>query len=209
MTTIIGLTGGIGSGKSTIRKIFDSFNIATIDADKLVHDAYRDENDELFKTIVSHFGEKCILVVQGKKEINRNILREILEKEQKHSLATSLATPYINKKLKEFIQNNDEKSIIVLEIPLLIEANMTHMVDKVLVVDVSQNTQIKRVKERNKLTEEQIQLILKNQLNREKRLGFAHDIILNEDKTLEELKVEVKNIIDKYSKNNNLDFFKS
>jgi dephospho-CoA kinase len=203
MTIAIGLTGGIGSGKSTIRKIFDEFHISTTDADKIIHDAYRDETNELFQLIVSKFGESCIKVINGNKEIDRNVLREILEKNNQHTFALEVVTPYMNKKIMEFIQTNQDKKVVVLEIPLLIEAKMTHLVDKVLVVDVSKETQIKRVKERNKFTEEQINLILKNQANRELRLSLADDVILNEGKNLEQLKAEVKNIIQKYSKENN------
>lgn len=209
MAITIGLTGGIGSGKSTVRKIFNDFQVLTIDADKIIHDAYRDENDELFKLIISTFGENCIKVNDNKKEIDRNFLREILEKNNQHAFALELVRPYMNKKIIEFIENNQDKEIIVLEIPLLIEANMTHLVDKVLVVDVSKETQIKRVKERNKFTEEQINLILKNQTNREVRLSFANDIVLNENKNLEQIKEEVKNIIKKYTNMNHIQLAKN
>lgn len=209
MAITIGLTGGIGSGKSTVRKIFNDFQVLTIDADKIIHDAYRNENDELFKLIISTFGEDCIKVSDNKKEIDRNFLREILEKNNQHAFALELVRPYMNKKIIEFIENNQDKEIIVLEIPLLIEANMTHLVDKVLVVDVSKETQIKRVKERNKFTEEQINLILKNQINREVRLSFANDIVLNENKNLEQIKEEVKNIIKKYTNVNHIQLAKN
>lgn len=208
MRTIIGLTGGIGSGKSTIRKIFESFSVPAIDADQIVHDAYQDENSELYKILLTNFGNDCIKIVNGKKEIDRNTLRQILEKTKKHSFALKLATPFVDKKLKEFIDKNKESSIVILEIPLLIEANMVHTVDKVLVVDVSQETQINRVKQRNKLTDEQIQLILNNQLKREQRLSFAHDVIVNEHKSLEQVKAEVEKIIHKYTAKDHLFFAK-
>lgn len=189
----IGLTGGIGSGKSTVANFFAELGIEVIDADKIVHELLAD-NTAILQKIIEHFGS---MVVTEKHELDRKFLREIIFNDIKErKWLENLLHPLVYKIMIERA-NMTKSPYCVLVIPLLFETNSSSMVDRVLVVESSQENQIIRSLKRDQTNLADIKNIMAAQIDRETRLKKADDIIYN-DGTLETLKSQVIKLHDKY-----------
>lgn len=185
---IIGLTGGIGSGKSTVANLFASHGINIIDADKIARNIVETEQPVLDK-IVKKFGQD-ILDSQG--HLNRLALREIIFADpNKRQWLEQLIHPLIYSEMQQQADRALSPYCIQV-IPLLTKLNKKR-VQRVLVVDSSETEQIKRVSERDKINHVQAQAILNAQITREQRLLLADDVILN-DNHLESLKQAVEKL---------------
>lgn len=188
---IIGLTGGIGSGKSTAARYFSELGIDVIDADVIAH-ALTTKNTPTLKKISEHFGSN-ILDPQG--ELRRDALRTIIFSNADERLwLENLLHPLI---LEEMFSRAKKatSAYCVLVIPLLLEKNIK--TDRVLVIDCPTNIQIDRIRARDSLNMNQIDAMLQTQLSREQRLAQADDIIHNES-TLAELHTQVQKMHTKY-----------
>ena len=189
----IGLTGGIGSGKSTVANFFAELGIEVIDADKIVHELLAD-NAAVLQKIIEHFGS---MVVTEKHELDRKLLREIIFNDIKErKWLENLLHPLVYKIMIERA-NMTKSPYCVLVIPLLFETNSSSMVDRVLVVESSQENQIIRSLKRDQTNLADIKNIMAAQIDRETRLKKADDIIYN-DGTLETLKSQIIKLHDKY-----------
>lgn len=190
---IIGLTGGISSGKSTVADLFKAKSIAIIDTDQIAHEIVAPGQAAL-ERIVEHFGEE-ILADNG--ELDRKNLREIVfnDKAQKQWLE-ALLHPIIIYEAKSKIQAIQSAYYIVI-IPLLIETGPYDFIDRILVVDVPEDIQIRRTMVRDHCTESQVRAILNSQASRAQRLAQADDVILNEQ-GLAELSKQVDTLHKKY-----------
>ncbi|MCK5092606.1 MAG: dephospho-CoA kinase [Gammaproteobacteria bacterium] len=189
----IGLTGGIGSGKTTVADAFANHGVPVIDADIIAHELVEPGLPAL-ESIVKAFGDN---ILDKKGHLKRNKLRElILVDEGKRRKLESILHPAIHNEIETRI-NQIHAAYCILVIPLLIETRLTDMVDKVLVVDVSKNTQIERVKNRGKLSEDEIQSIIGIQCSREERLKAANEIVTNEG-TLEDLAIQIAHLHQKF-----------
>ena len=186
---IVGLTGGIGSGKSTVAKLFAELGIEIIDTDQIARDVIQSDSAVLQK-IINHFGTD-ILNAEG--SLVREKLRDIVFADpHKRKWLEKLLHPLIREEAKHRAQRATSPYCIIV-IPLLIE-NLPHtLVNRILVVDTAEAIQIKRVKQRNHLTEKQIHNILNAQATREERLQATNDIIYN-DKDIEYLEIQVKKL---------------
>ncbi|MDI1276233.1 dephospho-CoA kinase [Methylobacter sp.] len=171
----VGLTGGIGCGKSTVAKIFADLNIPVLDADQIAHSLVEKGQPALAR-IQQEFGAS-ILNPDG--SLNRRHLREIVfsDLKQKQKLE-SILHPLIYKTLQAELEPLVAPYCII-SIPLLFETDMTHLVDRILVIDCPVETQIERVKIRDNLTIERIQSIIDNQVSRAYRIAKADDLIDN------------------------------
>ncbi len=171
----IGLTGGIGCGKSTVEKIFASFDIPVIDADLIAHQLVVIGQPALAK-IEQTFG-KVILNADG--SLNRAALRDIVfsDPKQKQKLEAILHPACYETIQVQLAELNSPYCII--SIPLLFETNMRHLVDRVLVVDCPVSSQIERVQKRDQLSRARIQSILDSQVSRDYRKSHADDLIDN------------------------------
>ncbi len=171
----VGLTGGIGSGKSTVANLFKLKQIEVIDADQIAREIVLPGTDVL-KQITLRFG-KGILLSDG--QLNRKKLGEIVfsDKNQLNWL-NGLIHPKVRSSLLEKAESSKSRYVIF-EIPLLVENNLTQLVDRVLVVDVSPEVQIERVRNRDGLSNEQINNIINNQASRELKLQAADEVIEN------------------------------
>jgi len=171
----VGLTGGIGCGKSTVAKIFADLNIPVIDADQIAHRLVEKGQPALAR-IQQEFGAS-ILSPDGL--LNRRHLREIVFSDltQKQKLE-SILHPLIYKTIQAELEQLVAPYCIV-SIPLLFETDMTRLVDRILVIDCPVETQIERVKTRDNLTVERIQSIVDNQVSRAYRIAKADDLIDN------------------------------
>jgi len=204
---IVGLTGGIGCGKSTLAQLFRELNVPVIDSDQITRELVAPGQPAL-KAIVQHFGES-ILNQDG--SLNRSKLRSLIfqsasERLWLESLLHPLAKEEIlrlrEKILAGHYSEQHSHNYIIVEIPLLIETHFEHAVDRILVVDCDESLQIERVAARDGVPHTAIQDILKTQANRSDRLAKANDVVVN-DGSLEDLKSKVNALHRHYHELNN------
>lgn len=171
----VGLTGGIGSGKSAVANQFRALGIDVIDADQAARQAVEVGSDTL-KTIADHFGEEALL---GDGSLNRAYLRQVVfDDPSQRQWLESLLHPIIRDLIGQALQRVNGPYAI-LESPLLLETDQRLRVDRVLVVDVPEAVQIERARVRDGSSESQILAIMKSQLTRKQRLSRADDILDN------------------------------
>ena len=171
----IGLTGGIGSGKTTVTRLFADFNIPIIDADIIAHQLVEPGQPALAR-IQSTFGQQ---VINPDGSLNRSELRNIVfaDANLKQKLEAILH-PLILRKIQAEAEALNAPYCII-SIPLLFETGMDRWVDRILVIDCPVETQISRVKHRDGLSEETIRTIIASQASRELRNTQADDLIDN------------------------------
>tara|TARA_X000000950_G_C13895736_1_gene652712 strand:+ start:109 stop:705 length:597 start_codon:yes stop_codon:yes gene_type:complete len=183
---VVGLTGGIGSGKSSAANIFKEFGIDCIDADNVAKNIL-DLNENARKLFINEFGDKYI---DKDNKINREILREdIFNDKSKIEKLESIIHPKVRDEIVKFIENSSSIYTIV-DVPLIFETNSKDFYDKIVLVDCETNTQISRASQRDNRSNESIMKIVKNQATREQRLSIA-DYVISNDSTFENLKKEV------------------
>ncbi|MEO1924752.1 MAG: dephospho-CoA kinase [Gammaproteobacteria bacterium] len=189
----IGLTGGIGSGKSTIATLFSQYRIPIIDADIIAHQLV-EPNQPALSLIRQTFGDS---VFNNDDSLNRDKLRQLIfsSTDNKQQLEKILH-PLIYQQMQSDC-NKQTSPYCLLCIPLLIETDMTSFVDRILIVDCAVETQIERVKARSKLSRTQVLSIIDNQTSRANRLRYSHDIIDN-SKSISELADYVKKLHNQY-----------
>ncbi|HZC01926.1 MAG TPA: dephospho-CoA kinase [Gammaproteobacteria bacterium] len=175
MTPLIGLTGGIGTGKSTVCKLFAERGVAVIDADAVAKELVALDQPAL-QAIVQEFGKG---IIDAKGRLRRDRLRSIVFSDpERRKRLEKLLHPLI---LEEMLNraNRAGGPYCILCIPLLVETDQSSAVDRVLVVDAPQALQIQRVMERDHLTIDEIKAIMHAQASREDRLEAADDVIMN------------------------------
>lgn len=189
---IIGLTGGIGSGKTAVSDIFASQGIDIVDAD-LASRVVVEKGKPALDKISEHFGAE-ILSENG--ELNRAKLREIIFKApEERQWLESLLHPIIAEQIR-YELDSSKSSYCILVSPLLLETEQKDFCDSLLIVDVPEKFQVQRTALRDNVPEEQVESIMATQIDRAKRLSLADEIIVN-DGTLEDLK---KKVMDRHLK---------
>ncbi|MEZ8151343.1 dephospho-CoA kinase [Vibrio splendidus] len=194
MAIIIGLSGGIASGKTTVANLFNEhFNIDIVDADIVAREVVAVGSDGL-KQITDRFGE-TILLEDG--SLNRSKLRELI-------FSDPTEKQWLNDLLHPMIRNKIDSDLSkvtspygLLVAPLLVENQMQGMADRVLIVDVPTEVQIERTMSRDNVSREQVASILKSQASREQRLAVADDVIKNHTKN-QELLPQITDLHQKY-----------
>jgi dephospho-CoA kinase len=185
---IIGLTGGIGSGKSATAKYFKDIGIDIIDADYVAKNVLI-KNSAGYKLFIHKFGNKFL---DKKNEIDRSLLRsEVFSKPDKKIELEKIIHPLVSEEILSFINNSRSPYCIVM-VPLIFETNSSSNYDRVLVIDCNEEVQISRASLRDNQTVKEIKKIIANQASRKERLSIAHDVILN-NSSLENLKKQVIN----------------
>ncbi len=176
MSLVIGLTGGIASGKTTVANLFhQQFSIDIIDADMIAREVVAIGTTGLAQ-IATHFGNS-ILNTDG--SLNRAELRHrIFANHAEKCWLEALLHPMIRQKMQAEIERTTS-DYALLVVPLLVENNLQSLVDYVLVVDVDEDTQIARTMKRDKVSEQQARNILSAQASRQQRLAIADDVIEN------------------------------
>ncbi len=171
----IGLTGGIGSGKSTAADYFAELGAAIIDADVIARELVQPDSP-LNAVILEHFGSA---VKTANNELDRGKLREIIfNNPAERAWLEALLHPNIYAKIKQRVQQTLAPYCIAV-IPLLLETNQQDIVQRVLLVDTTQALQHQRVQMRDQSDNMQIEQILQAQASRSQRLAIADDIIEN------------------------------
>ncbi|WP_445494518.1 dephospho-CoA kinase [Photorhabdus sp. SF281] len=177
MTYIIALTGGIGSGKTTIANAFAALGVPLVDADIIAREVVAPGTPAL-QAITEHFGHD-ILMPDG--SLNRALLRQkVFANEQEKQWVNQLLHPLIHQETRHQLEQIIAPYVIWV-IPLLVENNAGHLADRILVVDVSPEVQISRVATRDGISYQQVENILAAQVSRSERLAYADDVIQNHD----------------------------
>ena len=192
---IIGLTGGIGSGKSVASDKFKSLGITVVDADVASRTVVEPGKPAL-KEIEDHFSSG-IITAEGK--LDRNKLREIIATDpEERKWLESVLHPKIGEQItKEISESTSVYTLFVA--PLLLETNSQERCARVVVVDVPKEVQILRTAKRDKVSPNQVEQMVAVQMEREKRLKKADDVLLNSG-TIEDLEKQVEELHKKYIK---------
>ncbi|AYF94183.1 dephospho-CoA kinase [Streptococcus koreensis] len=180
MGKIIGLTGGIASGKSTVTSYLREKGYAVIDADRVVHDLQA-QGGELYQALVEHFGTE-ILLDTG--DLNRPALAErIFSSQNEIAWSNQVQGEMIRKALaRERDRLAETEDLFFMDIPLLIEQGYLDWFDKVWLVYVTEHTQLERLMERNALTEDQVRDRLAAQMSLEEKKALVDLVIDNNSK---------------------------
>ena len=190
---IVGLTGGIGSGKTAVSDLFQDLGITIVDADLASRVVVEKGREELNK-IAEHFG-KDILNSSG--ELDRAKLREVIFKSEEEKLwLESLLHPAIASQIQKELDLSESPYTILVS-PLLLETDQKNFCSTVLVVDVPVEIQIKRTSKRDNVSEEQIKSIIASQIDRDSRLEQADEVILN-DGSIQHLESKVQELHKKF-----------
>jgi len=189
----IGLTGGIGCGKTTVTNHFASLGVCVIDADE-VSRSLTAAGEPAVREIAQLFGEQ---VLESQNTLDRKQLRNLVfDNPEKKKQLEQLLHPLIRKKIQQ-LAKLAESSYIIFSIPLLIETNQTTLFDRIAVVDAPTELRIKWIKKRSNLTEVEINKVIASQASAEQRNKVADDIIDNYG-TLEQLYRQVKSLHHQY-----------
>jgi dephospho-CoA kinase len=185
---IIGLTGGIGSGKSAAAKILKGLDLKVIDLDQITHDLM-EPGEHGYIEIKKEFGEKYI---DTKGAIDRKLLREdVFSSFDLKKRIESVLHPIIFEECNKQINILKHEKYIVLVIPLLFETkNYISLIDESLLIDCDLETQIERVIKRDNVSKVLANRIIKNQMNREEKQLLADKVILN-DGNINHLKIQL------------------
>jgi dephospho-CoA kinase len=175
---VVGISGGIGSGKTTVTDLFATFGIEVIDADVIARDVVAPQTPAL-KAIVDKFGQS---VLDQSGHLNRAELRNLV-------FSDSVIKDWINQLLhpairhQMLLQTQQAQSLYcLLSVPLLVENKLYQQVDRVVIVDVDEQTQLQRTLLRDKTNAQQIRAIMSAQATRQQRLFVADDVIDNNGK---------------------------
>ncbi|ELV8676808.1 dephospho-CoA kinase [Vibrio vulnificus] len=194
MALVIGLTGGIASGKTTVANLFQQhFAIDIVDADIVARQVVAPGSAGL-AAIVDHFGAD-ILTCEG--ELDRGQLRQrIFAHAEEKQWLNALLHPMIRRKMIEDLALVSSPYALLV-VPLLVENQLQTLCDRVLVVDVEEKTQLQRTMDRDGVDEQQVRAILKAQASRHERLALADDVIKNESKD-QDLLQQITDLHQKY-----------
>ena len=193
---IIGLTGGIASGKSTVSNMIQELGIPVVDADQIAREVV-EPGESAYEQIVRHFGEQ-ILHQDG--TLNRKKLGSIVfsdEKERK--TLNSIIHPAIREKMEEEKNEylNQGFDTVVLDIPLLFESKNPYRLDKVLLVAVSEDVQFKRLVERDQMGEKDARQRIQSQMPIKDKIALADEVIDNNG-TVQETREQLLYILNKW-----------
>jgi dephospho-CoA kinase len=193
MSLVIGLTGGIASGKSTVSNILKEMNITIIDADVEARLAV-EKGEPAYQKIVAEFGNDILLTNE---EIDRVKLGSIIfHNAEKRQLLNSIVHPEVRKRMNNQVEaaKEREEQVIILDIPLLFESKLTHMVEKTILVYVDRDIQLKRLMERNDLSLEEAEARIKSQMPLSEKVALA-DAVINNNGSIAETKKQVIEVL--------------
>ncbi len=175
MSYVVALTGGIGSGKSTVAESFARHGICIVDADVIARQVVEPGQPALYK-LATRFGQQ---IIQPDGSLNRAVLREyIFNDPSAKEWVNQLLHPLIHAKTRQLIDSATTPYVLWV-VPLLIENGLQTQANRVLVVDVDEQTQLARTMQRDGVNRQQAERILRAQVSRQQRLACADDIIDN------------------------------
>jgi dephospho-CoA kinase len=180
----IGLTGGVASGKTTISNLFSQQGVPIIDTDILSRRLLEIDQPG-YARVVEHFGDE---ILQQNGQIDRRQLRHLVfSSEVEKQWLEAILHPMIYRQTQHQIAQNSPADYVIVVIPLLFEANFQSLVDRILVVDCSEQTQIGRLTRRDKIDPELASKMVAQQWSNKERVKQADDVIGNDqNQNLEE-----------------------
>ncbi len=193
---IIGLTGGIASGKSTVSNILIDLGIVVIDADKIAREVVK-PNEEAYIQIVKHFGNS-ILEPDGaiaRKKLGAIIFNDPKERECLNEIVHPAVRKKIIEKKDSYLEQGEK--VIVYDIPLLFESKLEHMVNKIILVYVDKEIQLNRLMNRDNITKKEALSRIQSQMPIDEKISKADEVI-NNNGTREETKLQLISILKKW-----------
>lgn len=193
MALIIGLTGSIASGKSTVSSMLTDYHIPVVDADKISHDVVC-PGEKAYQQIVETFGEEILL---EDKTIDRKKLGAIIfSDKEKRTRLNEIVHPAVResmaKQQKDYIAGG--ATSVVLDIPLLFESKQTHLIDKTLVVYVNKATQLERLMNRDNSAEAEARSRINSQISLDEKAKMA-DAVIDNNGTREQTKEQLDDFL--------------
>ena len=192
----IALTGGIACGKSSVSQIFKKLGVPIIDLDVIARTVVETNTQGLVE-LVAHFGNG---ILNDDQTLNRQALRQQLFKNSENQ---QVIEEILHPKILEKMQTDIEKlntQLVIVEVPLLVEQNLSHLFDRAIVVDCSEGNQLKRLLKREKLDEKLAKTMIATQASREQRLALSEKLptdILENNSEIFEMEQKVQDLAKK------------
>ena len=192
----IGLTGGIASGKTTVCNLFKDLSVEIIDADVISHELSK-KGGAAFEEIIEAFEDE---IIGNDGELDRKKLRSIVfNDDSKKKMLEGIIHPKVLLSINEKIKAS-QSDYLIISVPLMIETGMNAMMDRVLLIDCNVETQIERLSQRDQSSREEAIKIIESQASIESKRELSDDRIINNNETsIEELTLKVKELYDFYS----------
>lgn len=187
---ILGITGGIASGKTTVTSYLKSKNIFVIDSDQIVHDLY--EFDKSMREEI----ENLLHIDLNMQDYKKEIARIIFNNDSLRLNLNQIIHPRVYQMIERLIALNSHERLIVLDIPLLFETRMQNLCDWISVVYVSKQIQIKRLMLRNQMKEHDARLRIDSQMPLDEKRKLAH-YVLDNQKDLKHLYDQVDHMLER------------
>lgn len=186
---VVGLTGGIGSGKSAATSIFEDLGIDVVDADLASREAVL-PGSKVLDQIQKKFGDEILLEDQS---LNRAKLREIIfDNSEDKTWLEQLLHPEIRHIIQSKLENSSSEYVILVS-PLLFETDQHEFCNTTILIDTSMNSQVSRTSKRDSVSEDSVKKIISSQMSRDDKLKIAK-IVINNDDSLEQLELNVKKV---------------
>ncbi|KLA44880.1 dephospho-CoA kinase [Ligilactobacillus ruminis] len=187
MSKILGLTGGIACGKSTISAYLKEFGLPVIDADECSR-AVVEKGSIGLEKLTEIFGNK---ILKNDGTLNRKALGQIVfSNSEQLSLLNSVMEPLIREEISRRLNQENNADLVVLDAPLLIEQHYDKICDFIMTIDVPKKIQLERLIERDKLSEDEAKSRIESQLSSRERNGFA-DVVIDSSGTVEQTRKQV------------------
>ena len=187
----IGLTGGIASGKTTVCNLFKDLSVEIIDADVISHELSK-KGGAAFEEIIEAFEDE---IIGNDGELDRKKLRSIVFNDNtKKKILEGIIHPKVLLSINEKIKAS-QSDYLIISVPLMIETGMNAMMDRVLLIDCNVETQIERLSQRDQSSREEAIKIIESQASIESKRELSDDRIINNNETsIEELTLKVKEL---------------
>ncbi len=191
---VIGLTGGVGSGKTTASKFLQELGAHILDADKVGHESYLPDMPA-WKDLIAAFGEDLL---RPNQEIDRKKLGAIVFSNPENlAKLNSIVHPRMREMMEQQLEELKGQGVklVVLEAAILIEANWQSLVDEVWTTEAPEATVVERLKARNNWTEQQVRDRIRSQMSPQERAAHAQ-VVIDTDCSLDEMRDRVKNLLE-------------
>lgn len=190
MALLVGLTGNIACGKSSLGIILEKLGIPVLDSDLVVHELYKSDK-EVQKKLLENFGSL------DRKKIGKEIFGDSREAKAKRKILEDIIHPAVDREFRSWVKKHKNEILLVNLVPLLFEAGLEHRYDLTICLTCKEENQIQRLKNRDKaLNEKEIKQRIQSQMPQKIKAQKANYLISN-DGTLEELEEKVKKLLQK------------
>ena len=190
---IIGLTGSIASGKSTVAKMIQSYNLPIVDADQVARQVVEPGSPTLLK-IAEVFGQDVISEdgTMDRAKVGNLIFHDESKRQQLNAIIHPAIREEMIRQRDEFISYGEKN--VFMDIPLLFESKLEHFVEKIIVVSVTEEVQLERLMERNSFTEEEAKARIATQIPVKEKEALADAVIYN-NSSLEDTALQLQNVL--------------